>query len=96
MDTAPQALTIKMSLLRLTYLELNQKPVAHTESTLVNDYLARNRGNLAEYRQVVADALTGEVDKARVRGIMAHLSEADLAQALTDPRPSPRGTVSTR
>ncbi|MGY1943920.1 hypothetical protein [Nocardia asiatica] len=88
-ETGPEQslapLKVKMSLLRLTYLELHQKPVAHTESTLVNDYLARNRGNLAQYRQVVADALGAEVDKARTHAVMAGLTTTDLARAQRDP-----------
>jgi hypothetical protein len=84
-DGQPEPLRVQMSLLRLTYVELHQKPVAHTETTLVNDYLARNRGNLAEYRQVVADALAAEVDKARARGAMTQLTAADVVRAGTDP-----------
>ncbi|WP_333737005.1 hypothetical protein [Streptomyces sp. IBSBF 2806] len=40
----PLPLTVTPDLLQLTYVELHQKPVAHTEQTLVTDYLARNRG----------------------------------------------------
>ncbi|MFI7298588.1 hypothetical protein [Streptomyces sp. NPDC050121] len=65
-------------------VELHQKPVAHTEQTLATDYLARNRGNLAAYRKVVAAALEEEVAKARTRGVMARLTRADLERACTD------------
>ncbi|MET8428809.1 hypothetical protein [Nocardia sp. NPDC004860] len=78
-------LRVRMDLLRLTYLELHQKPVAHRETTLVNDYLARNRGALADYQGVVARALSEEVDKARARAVIAQLTAADLARARTDP-----------
>ncbi|MET7774138.1 hypothetical protein [Nocardia sp. NPDC005366] len=88
-DTGPEQslapLRVTMSVLRMTYLELHQKPVAHTESTLVNDYLARNRGNLARYRRVVADALAAEVDKARTHAVMTGLTTTDLARAQHDP-----------
>lgn len=77
-------LRMTLDLIRLTYLELYQKPVAHTEQTLATDYLTRNRGNLAEYQRVVAAALAGEVDKARVRGVMAVLSKADVERAQVD------------
>ncbi|MFL5342550.1 MAG: hypothetical protein ACJ8F7_20580, partial [Gemmataceae bacterium] len=76
-DGNPVELRVTLDLIRLTWLELHQKPVAHTEQTLVNNYLGRNRGNLAEYQKVVAAALAGEVDKARVRGVMARLTVAD-------------------
>ncbi|WP_433206671.1 hypothetical protein ACQP1G_20485 [Nocardia sp. CA-107356] len=81
----PLPLTIRLDWIRLTYLKLHQKPIAHTESTLVNDYLIRNRGNLAEYRKVVADALAEELDKARARGVMARVTKADITRARTDP-----------
>jgi hypothetical protein len=84
-SSGPRPLNVLPSRMRLTYLELHQKPVAHTESTLVNDYLARNRGNLTEYRGVVADALTEQVDKARARGVIDILSSDDLARADTQP-----------
>ncbi|MER7959903.1 hypothetical protein [Streptomyces sp. NPDC096030] len=80
----PVPLRLTLELVRLTHLELHQKPVAHTEQTLATDYLARNRGNLAEYQKVVAAALKEEVAKARVRGVMAVLTRADLERAGTD------------
>lgn len=51
--------------LRLTWLQIHQQPVAHTEQTLANDYLARDRGNLAQYQQVVAETLAERVEAAR-------------------------------
>ncbi|NKY29914.1 hypothetical protein HGB38_27435 [Nocardia gamkensis] len=81
----PVALQVAMNRVRLTYLELHQKPVAHREQTLVKDYLSRNRGSVDEYRRVVAEALAGEVDRARARGVIDHLSIDDLARAHDDP-----------
>ncbi|ORL76876.1 hypothetical protein [Prescottella equi] len=81
----PKVLQVRLDRIRLTYLELHQVPVAHTEQTLVSDYLGRNRGNRAEYQKVVADALAEEVGKARARGVMATLSKVDLEAARTDP-----------
>jgi hypothetical protein len=83
--SGPQPLNVLPGRIRLTYLELHQKPVAHTESTLANDYLARNRGNLDEYRSVVAAALTEQVDKARARGAVDLLSRAEVVRAAAEP-----------
>ncbi|MGW2539492.1 hypothetical protein ACWC5I_01105 [Kitasatospora sp. NPDC001574] len=85
-DGNPVPLRLTLDLLRLTYLELNQKPVAHTEQTLVDDYLGRNRGNLAEYQKVVAATLDDEVAKARVRGAIRLLTAEDVERARTDPQ----------
>ncbi|MFD8599849.1 hypothetical protein ACFV1L_33065 [Kitasatospora sp. NPDC059646] len=71
--------------LRLTYNELNQEPVAHTETTLVNDYLLRNRGNLAEYQRVVASALAREVAKARSHAALQVLTAEEVAEAAEHP-----------
>jgi hypothetical protein len=81
----PKPLEVSLVRLRMTYLELHQKPVAHTEQTLIDDYLGRNRGNLVEYRRVVADALSEQVAKARALPVMSALSAAEVAQAHADP-----------
>jgi hypothetical protein len=81
----PRQLNVTMSLLRLSHGELRQKPVAHTEETLANEYLLRNRGNLAEYQRVVARVLDGEVAKARALGAIRVLNDEDLAAAREDP-----------
>lgn len=81
----PAQLDVTMTRLRLTQAELNQKPVSHNERTLANDYLLRNRGNLDEYRRVVATALEAEAAKARTRGALRVLTEQDLRQAQDDP-----------
>jgi len=69
----------------LTFNELQQRPVAHTETTLANEYLVRNRGNLAEYQTVVATTLAEQVKKADTRARMQILSAADVAEARTNP-----------
>ncbi|MCX5203923.1 hypothetical protein OG897_21010 [Streptomyces sp. NBC_00237] len=84
MKGRPVQLHVTLDLIRLTYLELHQAPVGHTEQTLATDYLARNRGNLTEYQKVVAAALQEEVAKARVRGVMTVLTRTDLERASTD------------
>ena len=80
----PTPLSATLDRIRLTYLELHQKPVAHTEFTLVNDYLGRNRGNLSEYRDVVAAALREQVDAARSRAVMEIFTKEELAKADPD------------
>ncbi|MCI0690088.1 MAG: hypothetical protein L0Y54_23055, partial [Sporichthyaceae bacterium] len=71
--------------LRLTFLELHQRPVAQTERTLVNEYLARNRGNIAEYQRLVATVLAQQVDLARASRPLRVLSTSDVARAASDP-----------
>jgi hypothetical protein len=76
---------VTLTRLRLTFNELQQRPAAHTEVTLANEYLVRNRGNLAEYQAVVATALAEQVKKAETRAKMQTLSAADVAEARTNP-----------
>ncbi|MFC6088608.1 hypothetical protein [Saccharothrix lopnurensis] len=78
-------LTVTLNLLRHSFLELNQKPVAHSTKTLANNYLLRERGNLTEYQQVVADVLEKEVKKAQTRSALPMLSTAEVEQARVDP-----------
>jgi hypothetical protein len=84
-DGNPAPLPLRLSLLRLTYIELHQAPVAHTETTAATHYLARNRGNITKYRQVVADTLTCEAAKARVRGTITTMPARDIERARDDP-----------
>jgi hypothetical protein len=72
--------------LRVTWMEIHQRPVAHTPATLANEYLARNRGNLAEYQRVVARVLEEQVAQARSRAPLPVLSEDDVRLAATDPQ----------
>ncbi|MFE6164943.1 hypothetical protein ACFQ7F_39215 [Streptomyces sp. NPDC056486] len=81
----PAPLPLRLELLRLTYIELHQKPVAHTERTAATTYLARNRGNVAEYQRVVAETLIAEVTKARTRGKVATMSAEDVERARATP-----------
>ena len=64
---------------------MHQKPVAHTETTLANEYLARNRGNLAGYQKVVAAALAEQVAAARSRPPIPVLTQQDVELAATEP-----------
>jgi len=74
------------SRLRLTWLQLHQRPVAHTEQTLANEYLARDRGNLAEYQHIVARTLDEQVTAARSASLMRTISAGELVLARTDPQ----------
>ncbi|MEW2620862.1 hypothetical protein [Streptomyces sp. NPDC048106] len=85
-DGRPVPLHIDSRRLRLTWLELNQRPVAHTETTLANEYLARNRRNLAEYQKVVAGVLDEQVARARSTPPIPVLTAADVERARTDPQ----------
>ncbi|MGW8992587.1 hypothetical protein ACWGRF_22010 [Streptomyces zhihengii] len=72
---------LRLETLRITYIELHQKPVAHTERTAATRYLVRNRGNISEYRKVVAEALTSEVAKARARSKIIAMTAEQMADA---------------
>ncbi|GAB3147299.1 hypothetical protein GCM10027290_30370 [Micromonospora sonneratiae] len=82
----PRPLVIDARRLRLTWLEIHQRPVAQTEHTLANEYLARNRGNIAEYQQLVADVLQQQVDGARAHRPIPVLTDEDVTRAAVDPQ----------
>jgi hypothetical protein len=83
-DVPGEQLVVTLQRLRLTFNEFQQRPVAHTDKTLANEYLARNRGNLVEYQHVVAAALAEQVSKADTRARMRTLSAQDVAEAQED------------
>ncbi|MBS2545529.1 hypothetical protein KGQ19_01465 [Catenulispora sp. NL8] len=85
-DGRPAPLLPTLGRLRLTYIELHQQPVAHTEQTAASTYLGRNRGNVTEYQKIVADALAEEAAKAHARRTVATMSATDVARAATDPQ----------
>lgn len=72
---------LRLETLRMTHIELHQKPVAHTERTAATRYLVRNRGNINDYRKVVADTLTSEVAKARARSTIATMTTEQVTHA---------------
>jgi hypothetical protein len=84
-DGSPVPLVVDSRRLRMSWLERHQQPVAHTERTLANEYLARNRGNLAEYQKVVADVLEEQLAGARAAQVMRMLTAADVAEARQEP-----------
>jgi hypothetical protein len=80
----PAHVALNLPRLRLTHIELRQRPVAHSQRTVANDYLLRNRGNIAEYQKVVASVLATEVTKARTRAALGVLTAAEVEHARTD------------
>ncbi len=84
-ENSTETLEVTLQRMRLTFNELQQRPVAHTETTLANEYLARNRGDLVEYQRIVADALTEQVDKASTRAKMQALSSDEVSEAQRHP-----------
>ncbi|MFE5562383.1 hypothetical protein [Streptomyces sp. NPDC056544] len=81
----PMPLVVDSRRLRMSWLERHQQPVAHTERTLANEYLARNRGNLAEYQKVVAAVLEDQLAGARAAQVMRVLTATDVAEARHSP-----------
>ncbi|WP_433858471.1 hypothetical protein [Streptomyces kronopolitis] len=81
----PVPLALRLDLLRLTHIELHQKPVAQTKDTAARTYLLRNRGNITEYHRVVAAALDEEVAKARARRAVTVMSSGEVERARIDP-----------
>jgi len=81
----PGVLEVSMARLRLTYLELHQTAVAHTEQVLATEYLGRNRGNLVAYQQLVARVLDEQVAAAKASVLLATLDESDVTEAREHP-----------
>ena len=80
--------------MRLTFLEHKQKPVAQSPSTFVNQYLVRNRGDIAEYQRIVSDVLDSEVARAN-KAVAEVISESTIRLAQTDlPRAAVLANVS--
>jgi hypothetical protein len=82
-DQAPLVLDSRR--LRRTYVEVHQKPVAHTEQTLASRYLLRNRRSLSDYQRVVAMVLEEQVRRARTGSLVLTMTAADVAAARTGP-----------
>lgn len=78
-------LSIDTRRLRMTWLQMHHRPVAHTEQTLANDYLARNRANLTEYQRVVADTLQEQVSTARQHLQMQTMTVDQVDRAASEP-----------
>src|SRR5574341_220194 len=80
-DAAPEPMQVTMPRLRRSYLQHHQKAVAHTDQVLATEYLGRDRGNLLDYRRLVARVLDEQVAKAKASPLLATLTPQDLAQA---------------
>ncbi len=90
-DGQTAALGVSLARLRATHAAREQRPVAHTTSTLADTYLRRDRSSVVEYQRLVAEVLTAEAGKARSMGAIPQLSASDLEQAGREP-----GTVAAR
>lgn len=84
-DTSPQPLALTWQRLRLTFVQMHQRGVAHTDGVLASQYLLRDRGNIDEYRKIVASVLAEQEQTARDLGVIRTLSDADLQLARQDP-----------
>lgn len=82
--------TVNSRRLRRTYLELRQRPVAHTSAVLANNYLSKDPGTLAQNQAVVGRVLEGEVN--RIRAAHRAMVRSDIEEA----RSHGSGAVATR
>lgn len=76
---------VRPSSVRQHHLELAQRPVDHTETTLASTYLRRNPAALPEYQKVVGLALDDLVREARASNKVRLMSDHDLAEASANP-----------
>jgi hypothetical protein len=81
----PQPLEVTMPRLRVSFVQHHQKAVAHTDQVLATEYLGRDRGNIADYQQLVGRVLEEQVDKAKASVVLATLTDADLTEARQHP-----------
>lgn len=70
--------------LRRTFVELHQRPVAHSAATLADTYLSRDAGSLAANQRVVQRILEAEVERITSGRIALVLTKRDVEQAATD------------
>ncbi len=87
--TAPgegETLSVTWPRLRLTFVQHHQRGVAHSDRVMAEQYLVRDRGNIDEYRKIVADTLAEQDRRAREFGVVRSLGDVELAQARRDPR----------
>lgn len=76
---------VRPSSVRQHHLELAQRPVDHTETTLASTYLRRNPAALPEYQKVVGRALDDLVREAQASNKVKLMSGYDLAEASANP-----------
>lgn len=75
---------VRLSSVRQHHLELAQRPVDHTESTLASRYLRRDPAALPEYQEVVSRTLNDLVREARAGNQVRLMSDEDLIEASAD------------
>lgn len=71
--------------LRQTAIERGRRPVAHSRATMNDYYLARSQSVAQEGREIVRDALGGELAKARAAQQTPVFTPAFLQRAASDP-----------
>lgn len=81
-DGAPLQLSFRR--IRLTYVSIRDKPVAHSRKTLRQTYQARNTRELERYQRLVAGVLDEQVRLARSTHQTAFLNEHDFARLRRD------------
>jgi hypothetical protein len=75
---------IEVRRIRQTVIERRRWPVSHTRATMNDHYLAGSSAVAADSRVVVADALRGQLDKARARQTAQVFTSAFVAEANGD------------
>ncbi|MCI0144106.1 hypothetical protein KNN17_21385 [Arthrobacter bambusae] len=80
------AITVRLSSIRKHHLELTQRPVDHTATTLASTYLRRNAAALPEYQKVVGRVLDDVVREAQASNKVKLMSDQDLAEAFANPK----------
>jgi hypothetical protein len=87
---AMQPLEVTFARMRKTHLQREQRPVAHTEVTLADQYLTKDGTAFGDYQRLVADVLAEQTRKARALAAITSLSERDIARARRDPQAAAR------
>ena len=83
-DTDGKRQRVDSRRIRRTFLELHQRPVAHTAETLADTYLSRDAGSLAANQGVVQRVLETEVERITSGRTALALTDRDIEQAATD------------
>ncbi|MEV0401212.1 hypothetical protein [Actinoallomurus sp. NPDC050550] len=76
---------IEVRRVRNTVIERRRRPIAHSRRTMNDQYLKRSEHVIRESRAVVAEALRGEVDKARARQSVQVFTTAFIERARRAP-----------
>lgn len=79
------AIPVSFQRMRLSFVQHQDRPVAHTANTLADQYQIRDRGGLARYQEKVADVLDEQVRHARATTALSFLTSQQVRDARTDP-----------